>query len=493
MVHRPQFITGDSTAFQSPPPVSIAVGGPGGLVRNCELTVYNQGMGLVKDHRMLHLKSGRQTVEVDNVAAQIDPTSVGVESVGTNKAFELLEQNYQYDLISPLAILAKSVGQPIRFIRTVAEKRDVLDGTLISAPTTIVASPNFGEQTTFNGMVIRSDDGRIVLNPTGEIEVKAVPPGMISRPTLLWDLEAAKAGDVPVEVNYITHGLMWNADYVLTLDASGAPASMPAALQGWVTVNNTSGATYENAKLKLLAGDVHVAPTAMLNTVSGARSGGFGGAGRPFQEEQLFEYHLYTLQRPATVRDKETKQLSLLDSPKLTVTKRLIIDASMDYGRYFPSEGEVGTGNIKPQVRIEFLNTAANGMGMPLPQGRFRIYQRDRSGSVQLLGEDNIQHTPRDEKVSLVVGHAFDIVANRKRTNFVRIGSNSVRESFEIEVRNRKDTPETVDVIERHYGDWRILDHSMEFTKTSAESVLFRADLRANEVRKISYTVETRS
>lgn len=449
-----------------------------------ELTVYNQGFGFVKQTRVLNLKMGRQTVPVPDVAALIDPTSVGIRSLTDKDGFTLLEQNYQYDLISPVAILEKSVGQKIRFVRTIGNQKDVLEGTLISAPTAVVNSGN-GSGQTYNGMVIRTDDGRIVLDPTGEIEVSSVPNGLISKPTLLWDLDATKAGDNTIELSYITQGMSWNSDYVMTLDADGK-----ASYQGWVTLNNQSGTTYENAKLKLLAGDVNQAAP---SSVSFAKAmGGRGGANRDqFQEEALFEYHLYTLQRPATVRNKETKQIALLDSPSVAFNKRMIIDATMNNGRYFPSEGEIGTGDIKPQVRVEFLNTKENGLGIPLPKGRVRLYQRDKSGSVQLLGEDNIEHTPRDEKLSLVVGRAFDIVANRKRTNFSRIDDRRVSESFEIELRNRKDTDETVEVIERHYGDWKVTAKSMDFDKTSAESMTFKVALKPNEVKKVTYTVET--
>jgi hypothetical protein len=211
-----------------------------------------------------------------------------------------------------------------------------------------------------------------------------------------------------------------------------------------------------------------------------------------FEEEGLFEYHLYTLQRPATVRNRETKQISLLEAPSIGVQKRMIVDSMLSFGRYFPGEGEIGTGDVKPQVRIEFLNSKENELGIPLPKGRVRIYQRDASGSVQLLGEDNIDHTPRDERVSLVVGRAFDVVAKRLRTNFSRISDRAVQETFEIELRNRKDTAETVEVIERHYGDWRVLNKNADFTKTSAESMLFKVNLKPNEVRKITYTVETK-
>lgn len=452
-----------------------------------ELTVYNQGFGLVKEVRTLQLKAGRQTVPVPGVAALIDPTSVGIHSLGSPDAFEVLEQNYQYDLISPMAILQKSIGQHVRFVRTMGNQRDVLEGTLLSAPTAIVAGPDGNAQQTYTGMVLKTDDGRIVLSPTGEIEVKAVPAGMISEPTLFWDLQADKAGQTPIELSYITQGMSWNSDYVLTLDGLGH-----AAFQGWVTLNNQSGATFENAKLKLLAGDVNQVPKMFRNGM-----GGFGGGmaaakvDQNFHEEGLFEYHLYTLQRPATVRNKETKQISLFEAPTVNVTKRMIIDSMMDYGQYWPSEGEIGTGALKPQVRIEFVNSKENGLAIPLPKGRVRMYQRDNSGSVQLLGEDNIEHTPKDEKVSLVVGRAFDVVASRLRTSFTRIAANDFKETFALELRNHKSTPEEVEVIERHYGDWRVLEKSMDFTKASANAMVFKVMLQPNEVRKITYTVET--
>ncbi|MDR3691951.1 MAG: hypothetical protein P4L46_21400, partial [Fimbriimonas sp.] len=333
-----------------------------------EITVYNQGFGLVKEVRNLALKKGRQTVNIEDVASQIDPTSVSFHSVLDKDAFSILEQNYQYDLISPQAILNKSVGQHVRFIRTIGNQKDVLSGVLLSSPTAIVADQNGGSQQTYNGMVIRSDDGRIVLDPTGEVEVESVPAGLISKPTLMWDVEAPKAQESPVELSYISHGLNWSADYVVTLNGQGK-----GDIQGWVTLNNSSGATWENAKLKLLAGDVHTVQPMAMNRPMGGFAGGIGGGGG-FAEESLFEYHLYTLERPATVRNNETKQLSLLQGQDVPIEKKLIVDSINS--RYFPGEGEIGTGDIKPQVRLEFVNNKESGLGMPLPKGKMRVYQR---------------------------------------------------------------------------------------------------------------------
>lgn len=452
-----------------------------------EVTVYNQGFGLVKELRTLNLKAGRQTVSVEDVAALIETNSVAIRSLGRPDAFSVLEQNYQYDLISVNAILNKAVGNEVRFHRVLPNgQREVVVGTLVSSPTAIVGNANGGSQQTYNGMVIRTPDGRILLNPSGEIEVSSLPEGLISKPTLLWELEAAAAGNVPIELSYLTQGLGWKADYVLQLDGIGS-----ADLQGWVTMTNNSGATYNNAKLKLLAGDVERArPEVVMADAMKSARGGAGGSG--FQEESLFEYHLYTLQRPATIRNREIKQLSLLESRGLKYTKKLIVDSMAPYRGWYPQEGAVGTGDIKPLVRVEFVNSEANKLGMPLPKGTVKVYQRDKSGSVQMLGEDNIDHTPKDERISLTVGRSFDVRATRTRTNFKRISSNQTEESFSIEVRNRKDVAETVHVMERHWSDWKISGESMKYTKLDANTIEFKVDLKAGESKTITYTVNTK-
>lgn len=445
-----------------------------------EVTVYNQGFALVKDVRQIQFKAGRQEIAIEDVPQRIETSSVGIKALGGNP-FEVLEQNYRYDLISPMAILTKAVGQNIKLTRVLPNgQKEVVQGKLLSAPTGM--SPDLQ----FTGMVIQAADGRIILNPTGEVEVTTIPEGLISKPTLLWDLIAERAGTQNVELSYLTQGMSWNADYVLTLDGQGT-----GDLKGWVTLNNSCGATFKDAKLKLLAGDVQRAQP------PGAR-GGFGGgreamakADMGFQEEALFEYHLYTLQRPATLRNNEQKQISLLEAAGVAITKKLIVDSMMGYGAYYPSEGQVGTGIIKPQVRLEFYNKTDNHLGMPLPAGRVKVYQRDKSGSVQMLGEDSIIHTPRDEKISLVVGRSFDMVAERKRLNFRRLGPSSFEESFEIEVRNRKQEADSVYVLERHYGDWAVTETSDKFEKLDANTMQYVVTLRPGESKKITYTVRT--
>jgi len=437
-----------------------------------EITVYNQGFGLVKEARTIQLKRGRQTVGIEDVASQIDPTSVSIRSLSAPDSFTVLEQNYQYDLIGPASILAKAVGERLR----VVGPKETVEGVLISSP-----GQNGG------GLVLRTDDGRIILDPQGQITLAKVPEGLITRPTLLWDLETDRDGGQDVELSYITQGLSWTADYVLTLDGKGK-----GALQGWVTMNNQSGTTYKDAKLKLLAGDVNQAPQPRGGAAFGGREALAMVADKAFKEESLFEYHLYTLQRPATIVNKEIKQLGLLSGDAVPVVKRLIVDATRQYGRYYPQEGAIGVGDIAPQVRIEFVNNKESGLGMPLPAGRFRLYQRDGSGSTQLLGEDRIDHTPKDEKVSLVVGRSFDVRATRKRTEFTRLSQNSVRETFSIEVRNRKTVEDKVEVIERLWGDWKVTAKNMEFTKEDSNTIRFSVPLKAGETKTVTYTAETK-
>ncbi len=450
-----------------------------------EVTIYNQGFALVKELRSMNFSQGIQNVAVEDVAQLIETNSVGIRSISNPGSFSVLEQNYQYDLISVQAILNKAVGKKLRFNRVLPNgQKEVIEGTLVSSPTAIVGGDGGGY--TYNGMVIRTDDGRILLNPSGEIEVTSIPEGLISKPTLLWMIDSDKAGQQTVELSYLTRGMNWNADYVLTLDGVGL-----ADLKGWVTLTNNSGATFENATLKLLAGEVNRPPAANSGFGGGRGAAEMKSRDAGFQEESLFEYHLYTLQRPATVRNRESKQLSLLEGTGVKVTKKLIIDAMMNYGMYYPGEGEIGTGDLRPQVRLEFVNSKDNKLGMPLPAGNVKVYQRDKSGSVQMLGEDRIQHTPRDETLSLVVGRSFDITSARKRTNFRRISSNSVEETFEIEVRNRKEVPETVFVLERRWGDWKILNESMKSEKMDAHTSQYTVNLKAGEVVKITYTVRT--
>ncbi len=452
-----------------------------------EVTVYNQGMGFIKEVRAAKLKKGTQSMLVENVAQLIDPTSVGFKCLSNPGSVGVLEQNYQYDLISPQSILAKSVGKKIRLTRAIGMQKETVTGTLLSSPTSVVNTGN-GQEYSYNGLVIRADDGRIILSPEGEIDVMEMPEGLISTPSLIWELDSDKEQDAQIELSYLTEGMTWSANYVLTLDKDAT-----ADLQGWVSLSNLSGMSFKDATLKLLAGEVNTLKPKEQSYADSSPRVALAKAGRgQMTEESLFEYHLYTLQRPATVRNKENKQLSLLTGEDVPVKKQIIFDSMAGYDGYYPDEGQVGTGQLSPLVKLKFTNDEKSHLGMPFPAGKVRIYSRDSKGSVQFLGEDMIKHTPKDEKISLNVGRSFDIRADRKRTNFTRVSSQRVRESFEIEVRNRKAVAETVYLYERHWGDWKVTDKSDNFVKEDASTVVFELKLKPGEVKTVSYTVETK-
>lgn len=458
-----------------------------------EITIYNGGFALVKEKRTLDLKEGRQEVAVADVAQMIESNSVIIRSLTDAGAFSILEQNYQYDLISPIAILNKAVGQQITFNRVHPDgSKERLTGTLVSSPTSLVSDQHGGSHQTWNGMVLQLADGRVILNPTGEIEVGSIPDGLITKPTLVWSILAAKSGKNDIELSYLTKGVSWQSDYVLSLDDRG----LIGDLKGWVTLTNTSGTSYLVNTLKLLAGDVaRVQPPQSMafGGSSGARAMK-AAADNQFSEEQFSDYHLYTLNRQTMIKDKEAKQVSLLEAFGVPVKKKLVADAMGNYYRYRPTEeGAVGLGEIKPLVQIVLKNDKASKLGMPLPKGIFKVYQRDSAGSLQLLGEDEIDHTPKEDTVTLTVGRAFDVRVDRVRKDFKWLENRrGTVETFEIEVRNRKDTAETVIVLERHWWENKILRTTHEYKKLDFETYEFTVELKPNEVKKFEYVVETR-
>lgn len=452
-----------------------------------ELTIYNGGYALVKEKRNLSLKKGMNQTLIEDVAQMIEANSVGVRALAGANRFNVLEQSYRYDLVSVQAILARAVGQPITFQRVLGNgQRETVRGTLLSAPNAIVSDENGNQTQVYNGMVIRTDDGKILLNPEGTVQVESLPAGLASKPSLAWLLDSSVEGNEAIELSYLTKGFSWKSDYVLSLDADG----LVGDLKGWVTVSNNSGTSYEDAKLKFLAGEVNRAEVARPRPSRAAPMMEMKSSA-DMAEEQFGEYHLYTLPRPATLANREIKQLNLLEAGRVKAGKLLLVDA-IGSNQYYPNEGEIGTGVVKPVVYIEIENNKNNQLGMPLPAGTFKVFQRSKSGSLELLGEDAIQHTPKNEKLKLKVGTAFDILAERKRTKYSQLSPTRVRQTFEIQLRNRKETEETVTVWERHWGDHKITQSSMEGTWLDANTLQFKVKLGPDEVKTVTYTIETK-
>jgi hypothetical protein len=442
------------------------------------LTIYNQNFGVVKDDRRVTLKGGTNIVRFTDVAAQIDPTTVALQSLSSPNSITVREQNYQYDLIDPTSILTKSVGKTLKF-RQVFDNGSTREfsGVLMNSPEAVVADTrNGGSITKYSGLVIRTTDG-IVLNPVGQIEIAELPAGLISKPTLVWRLETNKPGDNTVEVAYQTQGLNWKADYVAVLNKDD---NQLESLNSWVTLDNKSGATYTNAALKLMAGDVHrVQPPRPIvpMMMKGMAMDAYAGAAPQFQEAAFAEYHMYTLQGKTTVRNNETKQMSLFSADKVPANKLFIFEPN-------------GTDSKKVNVKIEVENSQKNNMGMPLPAGTVRIYKKDADGALQFLGEDHIDHTPKDEKVRLYIGDAFDVVGERTVMNTDIPAKRTRREQIKISLRNHKDVGITVVAVEHPYGDWEVINPSTPFTKKSSTAIEFPVKVPANGEVIINYEID---
>jgi hypothetical protein len=424
------------------------------------LTIYNQDLALVKDVRELSFESGRNQIKFTDVAEKIDPTSVHFQVLNLADKVSLLEQNYQYDLVSSDKILEKYLDKNIQII---TKGGKLYEGSLLSF------SPD--------GFTLREKEGSIrILNRAEVVDLSfpSLPEGLITRPTLVWLLESNIKGKHEAEVSYLTTGINWHAEYVAVVDKEDKNLE----LSGWVSIDNRSGATYPEAKLKLIAGEVHRAAErpVMMPLYKGEAEVALSMAA-PFEEKPFFEYHLYTLQFPSTVRDNEVKQISLFPSSWVKVKKTYTYDGARE-----PK---------KIKVNLEFTNSKAEGLGIPLPQGKIRVYKEDVDKSLEFVGEDLIEHTPKDEKVRIYVGDAFDIVGERSRTQFKKISDNVTEETYEIKLRNHKEEKIEVIVIEHlyTYTNWEILESNFRYEKKDASTIEFKIPLEKDQEQIVNYRV----
>jgi hypothetical protein len=448
--------------------------------RSVNLTVYNSNIGLVRETRTLSLPSGRVALNFADVAAQIRPETVHLASMTAADSLRILEQNYQYDLLNPAKLLDKYVGREVTLVL-----RRYENSTEILTPVQATLLSNN------NGQVWRIN-GQIVINPSNIAETRFpdVPQNLVATPTLVWDLENDVTSAQTVEANYLTGGLNWRADYVLVINADDTKGDM----QGWVTLTNMSGTSFENARLQLVAGDINRVDEgrdeddARRRAVLGAAAD--KTASTSFKEQAFFEYHLYTLQRPATIREQETKQVSLLESQNFTLSKDFVINGQPEYYQSYNNPGQV----IKEKVGVymQFRNSEQNRLGLPLPAGTIRLYKRDTDGGQQLIGEDRIDHTPKDEDVRLKVGDAFDVVAERKELDYKEISSSVYEYAYEIKIRNHKDVPITVVVNEPIGGDWQIISSTFKAEKTAAFAARFRVPVAKDGEAKLVYRVRVK-
>lgn len=416
------------------------------------VTVYNDNLGVVNETRTLEFKKGVGQLSFTDVPALIDASSVRFDLVNGGKAVTILEQNYAFDLVGPEQMYAKYIDKQIELTD---EKGNVYNGVLLS----------------YSGgsAIVREETGRVKIvqmSQIVEVNFPVLPEGLITRPTLLWKYNSSAAGIMPCNVSYQTSGMQWTAEYVGVLN----PAENQLGLSGWASITNNSGKTYENAKLKLISGTINRAEQQRF--YKGGRgvemmTDGFAAAA-PFEEKAFFEYHMYTLPRNATLANKEQKQISLFDPSKGTVAKEFLYRPDQD-GK-----------SVKVVVKLK--NSKESGLGVPLPAGRIRMFKADTDGMLVLLGEDRIEHTPKDDSLKVDIGTAFDITAEERTANITRVSNNVEERDFEIELRNRKAEGVTVRVEKNLWGYWEIVNSSIAWAKKDASTGAFSVPLKKDEV-----------
>ncbi len=445
--------------------------------KSVAVTIYNENLALVKDTRSVTLEPGENRLALREVSGRMRPETALLRSLSHPGSLTLVEQNFDFDLLSPAKLLEKYVGRNVRVVKT----HPTTGAESIETATVLAAN---------NGVVLKIGD-RIETGLPGRIVYDGVPANLRDRPTLVTELLSARPGAQTVELSYLSGGLSWKADYVAELNAADSALD----LNGWVTLTNQSGTAYPNARLQLVAGDVNrVRDEFKAAAMTGKMARAEAPAARQMAQEALFEYHLYTLQRPTTIADNQTKQVALLGSGGVPVTKELVFQGSDYY--YRSSVGGIGQ-KMKVGVFVQFENRESSRLGMPMPKGVVRVYKKDSAGNAQFIGEDSIDHTPKNEKVRLKLGDAFDVTADKKQTDFRRRepGNNAsyvFESSYEIVLRNAKKEPATVIVREPVPGDWTMLEETQRHAKVAAGTAQWQVAVPPEGSATLRYRVLVR-
>lgn len=474
-----------------------------------QVTVYNQNFATVKEKRTLELVKGENEIRATDITAHLEPESVILRALRRPDALQILEQNYESDPLSEGLLLRKSEGKWLDFeIVMPSGEKKIIKGKILRSgyvPHT-EAFQRYGQQYAYSqmaysnpqggGQPIVEVEGKIQFGLPGKPIFDALDPKAFLKPTLLWRLWSGEAGAQEVEFSYLTGGMRWEANYNAVAPEKGDKFD----IIGWVTLENMSGKDFENASVKLMAGDV--ARVGAVGVVGGIPGGALArDEAAPAVTERAFEeYHLYTLERPTTLLDREIKQVEFVRASNVPAERIYVYDGFKLDQRYrgwdyssIRTQAEYGTAsNPKVWVMLEFKNSEASHLGMPLPKGKVKVYRRDIDGRNEFIGEDAIDHTPKDETVRLYTGNAFDIVGERRQTNFkVDSSGHWADETFEIKVRNHKKEAATVRVVEHMYRwvNWDLTSKSMEFKKTDSRTIEFRPTIQPGGEATIIYTV----
>jgi hypothetical protein len=433
------------------------------------VTVYNSNVALVRDVRQIAVAPGDSRLRFMDIAASIDPSTVHFRSLTEPAKLGVLEQNYEYDLLDANKLLQKYVGREVTMMRGDQEVK-----------ATLLANNN--------GQVWKIGNDIVTNVGYNSLRFPEVPDNLYERPTLLWTLQNSGARSHRVEASYLTGNLSWSADYVLNV----AKDESSGDLDGWVTLVNHSGTAFKNASLQLVAGDLHrvVAQYAMDEMRAMKSVAGPMNARTPFQQESFSEYHLYSLNRHTSIFDQESKQISLLNASHFPLRKVYVVNGQSYYYRTVAQPGAPMKDPV--QVFYKFKNEEKAGLGMPLPAGTIRVYQADSRGGSLFAGEDHIDHTPKDEEISLHIGNAFDIVAERKQTDYKRLSDRLYEFEYEITLRNHKAGPITVEVNEPIGGDWEMVNSTYKFTKTAAFAAQFDVPVDKDGTSVLKYRVRVK-
>jgi hypothetical protein len=441
------------------------------------VTIYNENLALIKDVRKIALDSGQNRLALREVSAQMRPETALLRSLSHAGALRLIEQNFDFDLLTPAKLLEKYVGREVRIVKTHPQTGAE------SIETAIVLAAN-------QGVVLKIGD-RIETGLPGRIVYDGVPANLRDKPTLVSELASTRAGSQTVELSYLSGGLSWKADYVAELNEKDDALD----LNGWVTLTNRSGTSYPEARLQLVAGDVNRVKDEMVMAAKAGRMRAVPESrAADMAQESLFEYHLYSLQRQTTIQNNQTKQVALLNGAGVPVVKELVLQGNDYY--YRSSIGHVGQ-KMKVGVFVQFQNREASRLGVPMPKGVVRVYKKDSAGNAQFVGEDRIDHTPKNETVRLKLGEAFDVTADKKQTDFKRRDTYSpwsyVHESaYEIVLKNAKSEAVTVVVREPVPGDWSMLEETQRHKKAAAGTAEWNIRVPAEGSTTLRYRVLVR-
>lgn len=442
------------------------------------VTIYNSNLALVKDQRQVKLQAGNTDLALRDVSAMIRPETALLRNLANPASLYTLEQNFDFDLLTPQKLLEKYVGKSVRIARI----NPATGAETIEKATVLAAT---------GGTVLKIGD-RIETGMPGRIIYDDVPANLRDRPTLVTRINSKAAGEQTLELSYLTSGLDWKADFVAELDEKDAALD----LSGWVTLTNTSGTSYNNATLQLVAGDVNrVTQYPMAEAVMSMDAvGAVSRERKEMSQESLMEYHLYTLDRPTTIAENQTKQVALLSATSVPVRKELVLRGADYY--YYSSYGDLGQ-KMKVGVFIEFENRESSKLGMPIPKGIIRVYKKDSSGQAQFVGEDHVDHTPKNETVRLKLGESFDVTADKKQTDFKTVasavkGTHTYESAYEIVLKNAKPEPVTVIVQEPIPADWKMLSESHKSTKATSNTAVWKIEIPAEGNASLNYRVQVR-